>query len=153
MWAAYKSGSFVLPPDLTQEEFVPAVIQLLSRFPILWVIEDDHKGFSSGRGLVGIIGVKTDGWTYLPEVLFFRWATAKNKLRAAVAFFHMMRNTKSVGCCEVRTTRRDFAYMKHMQKYGVLYLRGKIPNGCPQGDVFVFSINGNRREHGAKAGD
>jgi hypothetical protein len=35
--------------------------------------------------------------------------------------------------------------MKHMEKYGVLYLRGKIPNGSPTGPVFVFSIDGEKR--------
>ena len=119
------------------------VIQMLSGFPVLLVIEDDHYGFKTGRGLVGVIGLKTDGWVVLPEALFFKWARPRNVLRAAVAFFQLVRHQK-VGVCEVRTTKKDFPYMKHLEKYGVLFLRGKIPSGSPNGDVFIFSINGKK---------
>jgi hypothetical protein len=112
--------------------------------PVL-VVEDDSKAFKSGRGLVALIGIKTDGWVYEPQVFFFRWARKRNMLRAAVAFFQMIRHERDVGCCLVRTIKKDFSYMKHMEKYGVLYLRGKVPNGNSKGDVFVFSIDGKKR--------
>lgn len=108
------------------------------------MIEDDHLGFKSGRGLVGVIGVRTDGWTFIPEVLFFKWASKRNVLRSAVSFFQMIRHQKDVGVCEVRTTKKDFPFMKHMQKYGLLYVRGMIPKGSPEGGVYIFSIEGKK---------
>jgi hypothetical protein len=133
-----------LKEDLSREEFVRSIAEMFSRFNHVLVIEDDHPGFKAGRGLVGLIGIRTDGWSFLPECLFFKWARRRNILRAAVGFFQMLRYQKDVGVCEVRTTKKDFAYMKHMEKYGVLYMRGKIPSGSRDGDVFVFSINGKK---------
>ena len=143
LWVAYQKGSFDLPEGLTENEFLVAAAKKFNS-PLVWVVEDDSKQFKSGRGQVGLITIKTDGWMFEPHVHFFKWATRKNILRAAVAFFHMMRNTKTVGCCLVRTIKKDFSFMKHMEKYGVLYLRGKVPNGSPKGDVFIFSIDGKK---------
>lgn len=121
------------------------LVELAKKFqhPILWVVEDLHKGFKAGRGVVALIAIKTDGWVFEPAVTFFKWAGRRHVLRATVSFFHLMRN-KSPGVCLVRTLEKDFAYMKHMEKYGVLYLRGKIPSGSPKGHVFIFSIEGKR---------
>lgn len=144
LWAAYQAKTFDLPDGLSQEQFLVAVAQKFGGFPLLWIVEDEHRGFKAGRGPVGLVGLKTDGWVYEPRVLFFRWAKKRNILRASVSFFHMMRSRKDVGCCLVRVLKKDFSFMKHLEKYGVLYLRGKIPNGSPQGHLFVFSIDGEK---------
>jgi hypothetical protein len=145
LWAAYQNGSLDLRDGLTQEEFIPAVAKRFGHFPLVWVVEDETKAFKAGRGQVAIIGIKTDGWVFEPVVHFFKWATKRNILRSAVAFFQMVRHQKDVGCCLVRTIKKDFHFMKHMEKYGVLYLRGRVPNGSPRGDVFVFSIDGKKQ--------
>lgn len=111
-------------------------------FNLLWIIEDDNKNFRAGRGQIGIVGIKTDGWVYEPNVQFFRWATRKNKLRAAVGFFQMIRYQKDIGVCLVKVLKKDSRYLYHLQKYGVLFPRGRIPMGSPQGDIYMFSING-----------
>lgn len=144
LWAAYQHKSFELEDGLEREAFISAVAGLLSSFSYVLVIEDDHLGFKSGRGLVGVIGVKTDGWTFVPESLFFKWASKRNVLRASVAFLQMIRHQKEVGVCEVRTTKKDFYFMKHMQKYGLLYVRGMIPKGSAEGAVYIFSIEGKK---------
>lgn len=110
------------------------------------MVEDDTKSLKAGRGQVGLVCLKTDGWAFEPHAHFFSWATKRNKLRAAVAFFHMVRNSRVVGACVVRTIKKDFAYMKHMEKYGLLYVRGKIPFGSPNGHIWVFSIEGKRAQ-------
>lgn len=93
---------------------------------------------------MALVGIRTNGWVYEPQVTFFKWANKRNVLRSSVQFFQRMRS-KNVGACVVNVTKKDFAYMKHMEKYGVLYLRGKIPNGSPSGSVFIFSIDGEKR--------
>jgi hypothetical protein len=144
LWAAYLKGSFDLPEGLTQEEFVLEIAKRFRQYPLVWIVEDETKAFKAGRGQVALIAIKTDGWVYEPTVHFFKWATRKNILRAAVGFFQMVRHQKDVGCCLVRTIKKDFHFMKHMEKYGVLFLRGRVPNGSPRGDVFVFSIDGKK---------
>jgi len=144
LWAAYLKKSFDLPENLSQERFLEAVAEKFGNFPLVYVVEDDNKGYRGGRGIVALVPVWTDGWVFEPSVKFFGWATKKNILRSTVAFFQMMRHEKSVGACLVKTTKADFRYMKHMEKYGVLYVRGRVPRGCPEGDVYVFSIEGKK---------
>ena len=119
-----------------------AVAKKFGAFNLLWIIEDDSKAFRSGRGQVGIVGIRSDGWVYEPMVHFFKWATRRNKLRAAVGFFQMIRYQKDIGCCLVKVVKKDSRYLYHMQKYGVLFPRGRIPMGSAQGDLYMFSING-----------
>ena len=108
------------------------------------MIEDDNRGFRSGRGLVGLVGIRTDGWTFNPSAVFFKWATPKNVLRSAVAFFQMIRYQKDVGVCRVEVLEKEMKMLAKLKDYGVLFLRGRIPSGSPQGDLFVFSINGKK---------
>jgi hypothetical protein len=144
LWAAYLAKSFALPEGLTQEEFLVEISKQLS-YPLLWVVEDDCRGFKSGRGVVAVVGLLTDGWVFEPKAHFFKWARPRTYLRVAVAFLQMMRHQEEVGVCVVRTLKKDFAFMKHLQKYGVLYLRGRIQKGSPQGDVFIFSVDGKKQ--------
>lgn len=110
-------------------------------FNLLWMIEDENKGFKAGRGVVAIVGIRSDGWRYCPTVNFFQWATPKNKLRCYVGFLQMIRYQKDVGVCVVESMDPSFHRLK---KYGVLYPRGRIPSGSPNGDVFLYSITGKK---------
>jgi len=114
-------------------------------FDLLWIIEDDTKRLKAGRGQIGLVGIRTDGWTYEPTAFFFKWATPKNILRSLVGFFQMIRYQKDVGVCVVKTT--DFKLLARLKSYGVLFLRGKIPSGDRTGDLFIFSIQGKKEEH------
>lgn len=144
LWAAYQKGSFDLPQGLSQTDFLVAMGKKFGSFDLLWVIEDEHKGFRSGRGQVCLVGVKTDGWTYQPSAVFFNWATPRNVLRALVGFFQMIRYQKGVGVCRVEVLEKDMKLLSRLKDYGVLFLRGRVPCGSPGGDLFVFSINGRK---------
>jgi len=145
MWAAYKNGSFPFPQDLTQEQFLGAMAEKFGGFDLLWVVEDDSKSFKSGRGLIAISGIKTDGWCFEPTAYFFKWATPKNVLRALVGFFQMMRYQKDVGVCKVTVNKKDARMLYRLKNYGVLFPRGRVPMGNPSGDEFIFSIQGDRK--------
>ena len=71
LWAAYLKGSFDLPEGLSQAEFLPAVAEKWGGFPLVYVIEDENKGFKSGKGIIALVPVWTDGWVYEPTVKFF----------------------------------------------------------------------------------
>lgn len=143
LWAAYQKGSFDLKPGLTQQDFLVEMTKRFGSFDLLWVVEDENRGFRSGKGQVCLVGVKTDGWTYQPTAAFFTWATPKNVLRCLVGFFQMIRHQK-IGVCKVEVLEREMKILARLKKYGVLFLRGRIPCGSPSGDLFVFSINGRR---------
>lgn len=144
LWAAYKAGSFDIPEGLVDTEFLIALAQRFGNNDLLWVVEDDHKGFKSGRGPVSLVGIKTDGWTYRPSAVFFKWASKRNILRCWVAFFQFIRSRKDVGVCVVEVREKEKEMPFRMRDYGLLFPRGRIPNGSPDGDVFVFSITGKK---------
>jgi hypothetical protein len=144
LWAAYQKGSFDIQEGLSQEDFLVEMSKKFGSFDHLWMIEDDNKGFRSGRGQVCLVGLKTDGWAYQPTAAFFSWATPKNVLRSMVGFFQMIRYQKDVGVCRVEVLERDMKTLARLKEYGVLFLRGRIPSGSPVGDLFVFSINGRK---------
>jgi hypothetical protein len=144
LWAAYKNKSFPMPDGLNQEEFVAEMVNRFGAFNLLWIIEDDNEQFKSGKGQISLVGIKTDGWTFEPMIYFFKWATDDNILRAAVAFFHMLRYKKEVGVCLVKAIENEKFLYDKMKDYGVLHFRGRIPYGLPQGDAFVYSINGRK---------
>jgi hypothetical protein len=155
LWAAYLRGSFQLPPGLDQAEFIVQIGRLLGAYEILLIIEDANKQFNSGRGPVAIAGIHTDGWTYVPNVMFFAWATPANKLRSSVELLHHLKSSKEVGSCQITVpetqpapANKPLAFgnktMARFAKYGVLFCRGRIPKGSPAGAVLVFSVAGKK---------
>ena len=144
LWAAYRSQSLPLPDGLGQSEFLVEMDKLVGGSDLLWIVEDDNSNFKSGRGQIGLVALKTDGWKFEPKAYFFKWVTAKNLLRALVAFFQMVRYQKTIGVCRVEVEEGDVKKLSRLKKYGVLYFRGRIPFGNQSGDVFLFSINGKK---------
>lgn len=114
--------------------------QKFGAFNLLWVIEDDNRSFKAGRGLVALIGIRSDGWLFQPTTFFFQWATPLNRLRSFVGFLQMVRHSKEIGACKIETPHN----LDRLKKYGVLYLRGRIPFGHPAGDLRVYSIGGKK---------
>ena len=143
LWAAYKNGCFSLP-ELEQDKFLLEIARRYQAYQFVWIVEDECRHFKKGRGPVAIVGVKTDGWVYEPNPVFFPWARKRTILRVAVNFFHMMWSKKEVGVCLVKSGKEHSQFLGHMKKFGVLYQRGRIPFGSPKGDVWVFSINGKK---------
>lgn len=121
LWAAYKAGSFKLPPELSQQEFTQQIAVALNGAKH-FLVEDDNKKFQSAYGPVGLIGVVSDGGKIEPAVAVFKWATNRNVLRGFVAFFQWVKSSKDVEECVVRASAKD-RLMKKLVDYGVLYPR------------------------------
>lgn len=137
LWAAYKAGSFALPDGLTQEEFAVQIENTLNAFQHSWVMDDDSKAFASGRGPVALVGANTIGLIVEPKMLFFRWATKKNVLRASVAYLNMIRHSGKTGIVLVRTTKNMVALPDHLKRYDMLYFIGKSAD-----NEYLYSIRG-----------
>lgn len=144
LWAAYQNGAFDFQRDLTQEQFLLEIGKQYGAFPLVWIVEDESRHFRAGRGQIALVAIRTDGWTYEPHATFFPWARKRNVLRACVSFFQMVRYQKDIGCCLVRCDKEQSRFVNHMQKFGVLFPRGRIPFGNAKGDVWIFSINGKK---------
>lgn len=123
---------------MKEAQFVEWLYAASSRMRLLG-IEDEHRGFKSGRGLVALVSVTGDGWLHTPVADFFKWATPRHVLRGFVAFFQKFRYS-SEGTCMVIAHERNRRLLHRMMDYGVLYFRGTIPHGSREGNMLVYSI-------------
>lgn len=143
LWAAYSERPFYdFPKELTQKEFVSRIEEITQQIDWMFA-EDKTVAFESLFGPVALIAVSTDGWRIEPHTIFFPWATARNKLRVSISFFQMARY-KKIGVCIVRCLENSVTLFNHCRDYGVLHYVGKIVNGDPRGDEYVYSVRGKK---------
>lgn len=147
LWAAYKLGSFPLleNQDMTPDEFGRHIAGLCFGMTDAVIAEDDNTRYSSGRGPIAFIGIRSDGWRHEPHVDYFRWATRRNILRTTVGFLRFMRYHKQVGVCIVRCLDPHVALFRRANEYTLLNYLGRIVNGTPRGDEHVFTVAGKKR--------
>lgn len=86
LWAAYKAGSFNLPPELPQERFAEASELMVRQFDEMFIIDDTSAGYKAKWGPVAAVGVKKENYMMALTAQPFKWATPKNVLRCVVAF-------------------------------------------------------------------
>jgi hypothetical protein len=151
LWAAYDLDSFKgLKKGLTKDEFFKLVEMIASRHSSCIVVEDECKWFKSGRGPICFVTIANNGWRIEPHVDFFRWATPRVMLRAYVAFFQMVRYSKEVGVCVVRSLANTVPLFERMRTYGLLFPVGRIPDGDARGDEYLYQVRG--KKHGRTDG-
>lgn len=139
-WIAHSKQPFYSISATDQNGFAKELIQH-SEMCEHMIAEDRNSYYESGQGPIALLWIGSDGWKVEPHCVFFPWATARNKLRATVAFFQMARYRK-VGACVVFALEDSRPLFDKTASYGVLHYVGKIPNGDPRGDEYVYSIRG-----------
>jgi hypothetical protein len=141
LWVSYSKGNFFhdVERGLSKEDFVEVLKNILNTRDCF--IAEDRNSALKGYGPVGVIAIKTDGWKIEPHAVYFPWATARNKIRAAVSFFQMIRY-KKIGCCVVYSLMYSKPLFDKVQEYGVLNYVGRIPNGDARGDEYMYTIKG-----------
>lgn len=145
LWVAYQKNPFYwLEKNLSQTDFAKSIEEISSREDLL-IWEDSNKNFKSGKGMVGVCSLSTNGWKYEPHVQFMPWATKRNKLRTTVAFLQYIRYSKKVGACVVYSLEDSIPLFDKCCEYGVLHRVGKIVNGDPRGDEYMYSVSGKRK--------
>jgi hypothetical protein len=137
LWAAYKAGSFSIPPGMTQEQFVAAIEQGLSDYQQSWIIDDKSKSFAAGHGQIALVGTNTTGMMVEVRPLFFKWASKRNILRASVAFLNMLRHSKKTGIVLVRTQKEKMTLPDHLKQYDLLYFLGQSDES-----EYLYSVRG-----------
>lgn len=148
VWADYKAGNFYLEPGLTNEQFIQRFHQIVVLWDSLWLVEDNVPQYSSGRGPVGIIGVRTDGWRVEPHVHHFAWSTPRRKLRTWVGLLQWLRYS-DVGLIMAIVEAKDKSFFDHLCEYGVLQPKGgEIHSALPTGSGYMFVSKGKRKCRG-----
>ena len=136
LWAAYKAGSFSLPPDLTQEEFISALGEQLSQYDQSLIVDDGNSSFSSKRGQVGIVLTNSIGLLVEAQFGFFKWATRRNILKGAASFLNMIKNSSKTGICLIRSGKNR-TLCEHLKDYELLYYIGRSNE-----NEYLYSIRG-----------
>lgn len=153
LWAAYDLGSFpALEKGLKPEQFMTFLRQFVASKSSVLMVDDDTSinpkkaAFKDKIGPVCMVSIDNYGWRVEPQFDFFFWATKRMRLRAAVAFFQMVRHAKEVGVCVMRVVERDVPFADHLRDYELLLPCGKVPFGRPDGDEFQFYVKGRKGE-------
>jgi hypothetical protein len=141
-WVAHSKEPFFAISATDQDGFAVELAGVTKTATLL-MAEDSNPYYESGEGPVALVSVHTDGWKVEPHCEFFPWATAKNKLRVFVAFFQMARY-KKIGACVASSLDDSKPLFDKTSSYGVLHFVGKIPNGDPRGDLYLYSVRGKR---------
>jgi hypothetical protein len=133
LWAAYKSGSFQFPADLTQEAFAQYMTAALNG-TAHYMVEDDSRKFKTGFGPVGLVGIAAAGEKIEPAAAVFKWATPKNILRGYVAFFQWIKS-QNIEECQVRAPAKD-KLMQRVCDYGAVR---------PRAMETVYGVRGRKK--------
>jgi len=133
-----------MQPGLGREEVDAEILSVLSKSDQNMFIEDKNSRFKSGRGPVGIVIIKLVGTVMTPSVVFFKWATAMNKLRSCVRFFVKMRHDRQVSAVVVKCYDDSINLFHRVKDCGVILYVGKIAGGNPSGvgAEYIFSTQG-----------
>lgn len=140
LWVAHKRSPFPgIDKNIDQNAFIHAVIEMASTFDLL-AFEDENNNAKE----VGVMRIGDNGWRYEPHVYIYPWATKKNILRSCVAFFQWARHSRKIGCIEVIADEKSKCLFDHVCEYGVLHYVGRMVNGNPNGDDFIYSVKGKK---------
>lgn len=138
LWAAYQAGSFTtLEAGLTQEQFMQKIEVTMNSFNSIWILDDDCKQYSTGRGPIGIVGTTNIGLIVEPIFTFFKWASCRNILKSIVAFLNMIRRSEKTGIVLMRTDDKKRRIIEHMKKYYSVLFIGKSAD-----NEYLYSIRG-----------
>ena len=130
MWAAYKMGAFSenFTDDFEQAQF-REMFELARREGKWFILSAPVWSEGKARGMmpVGIVGCDTPPRENVPQlqprVMWFPWASARNKLETAVRFFYDLRETHAI----IAIARRENqAFFEVLKKYEVIRRAGTV---------------------------
>ena len=142
-WVAHKIKPFYgISSDIDQSEFARVITSMDAE---ILMAEDENRQYK-GVGPVGICVMYHNGWKVEPHSFYFPWATSRNILRSSVAYLQWARNSRKIGCVYLAVVPDGKSLYDHICSYGVLHYIGRLINGDPRGDVFIYSVKGKKRK-------
>lgn len=137
LWAAYKAGSFQLPEELSQQEFINQVEGNLEQYGNTWIVDDDTTVFASKRGPVAMVSTTSAGLIVEPRFVFFKWAKPRTILRVVVSFLNMIKHSTKTGIILVRVTKDKMLMPAHLKAYDLLHYLGRAGE-----NEYLYSLRG-----------
>lgn len=135
---AWKRGAFDNLQGLSDEHFVATIRNVLASFTEVFLAEDKTSVFTEGRGPIGLVGIRSNGWQANVSTEPFPWITALQMLSSMVSFFHMMRYSKTYGV--VVAVTEDNGFYDRLGRYTSIKRAGEIQFGTPRGPEYIYSM-------------
>lgn len=143
---AYERGAFPFRPGLSVMDLRQTFEGYENQGYLLSVIDDENRNFRAGRGLVGLIKTRFDGWSVEPELFKFPWATKFNVARGVTTFLLEMKRSKEIGVCRVACGASSVKFLERMNELKLVFRCGFVPNGYPDGAMWLFNVAGKKQK-------
>ena len=143
VWDAYKKGAFKdVPEGLEMSDFIDFADELAALIVEAWTVEDYINGELRP---VALVLCKGTDWLIEPHVIYYDGATPRSIYRTYVAFLKKTKYRKDIGACLVRVGKETTNLTNRVEKMGLLEFVGKIWNGSPTGNEYLYSVRCGRR--------
>ena len=136
LWRECRRGRLDLSKKTGYGAFLEYVTFLINKHQSHWVVVDRGK-------FIGIMFVKTDGWTIEPHAEFFNDITPAAIFRSYMQFFDEIDNME--GTYIIKSDKKTKNLFDRLTKKGYTQFVGEIPNGNPTGDLYVYCKKQTRR--------
>lgn len=142
MWVAYQKGDFEelqFNPGLNSEEFteyLDAIIEnYYSRDGTIVVCEAYFAEYGAPAP-VCVTFVDKSQLAFFPHVIWFGWATPRNRIESTINF---LKDLVKDGNVIIFSKRETIFFFSHMARYGILDRRGTLKKYFPDGgDAIVY---------------
>lgn len=120
-WAAYRKGAFENAPEgMDSIVFVDWLAEQVTKFNEVWTLTAPH---GDGRRPVGIVAGRFDEYGLRPHVVWFPWATPRNRLECALKFLHDIGREHFAWFI---AEQKDWPFYDHVMRYGMIRSVGKV---------------------------
>ena len=117
LWAAYKMGAFPdLLQDISETDFAWEIGPVLETYDFATIAKAKKPG-RDGLTPVGIFLVSLVGAHAEPHVIWFPWATPRNKLELVIKFLIALNKDYTT---IVNSKEENKRFFEHLCKYGIL---------------------------------
>ncbi len=121
LYVAYVKGAFKAPEGMSPLEFDEWMgASLRAMFGMVYALTAPFDGEDRP---VGLVAAHEKDHRIEPHVIWFPWATPRNKIECSVKFLHSMRFTNVI---VIYTPKEDRRFYDHLLRYGMMKVVGPI---------------------------
>ena len=140
MWAAYKFGSFanLIEEGLDEDGFVIAITSIMEEYYLrsgTAIVPTAYFGGRREMAPVGLVLVDYSQDAFWPHVLWFEWATPRNRIECAVKF---LMELKEQGNLLILAEKKDIPFFSHLARYAILNRRCLLKKYFDDGDAVLY---------------
>jgi len=137
LWRECRRGRLAISKNTGYGGFLEYFTFILKKSRTHWIVEDNGMP-------IGIMLVNGDGWTIEPHVEFFNDISNAAIYRGYICFFDEIENM--TGVCVIKALGIAKNLFDKLCSKGYLQYVGLIPDGDPEGDIYMYCTKQKRRD-------